>query len=242
MGDCNVPTLEELNAMTLQVGLVGSDGVVIASDRLMSQFEGSGFTQITTSKFLSGSDSVCCYAGDIVAQHAAYHVRDSNCRGDKEELRQTLIEAGNKAWRECGGPGGLSELGISRKVIVAFRNSPSPLWLLQIFKTSIANEVMDKVVAGDDKNTARHFSNNYVPYPPLPISKLINLAAHVVLVGGKENPSGVRGLEVVVIPRGESPIFLSKDQEDEMEQRFQRTDSSFGKRLTSPYTFRQNRP
>jgi len=231
-------TLEDLNSVTLQVGLVGQDGIIMASDRLMSQHEGSGFSRLRTSKFIQGRNSICCYSGDIIAEHAANNVRDLELTGDKEEIRQELRESGDKAWRDFGEPCGLSEFGFPRKVIVAIPTANSPLWLIEIYAQSTANPVYDRVVAGDDKNTARHFVNNYLPYPPPPISKLIRLAAHVVLMGAKENASGVGGLEVVAIPNGGSAIFLSSDKEQELAQGFDSVYHSINEMLLQPFDYR----
>jgi hypothetical protein len=217
------PIEEEVNAMTLQVGLVATDGVVLASDRLLGQFEGSGFSQVRTSKFLGSDRVLCCYSGDTVAEHAAYHIVSSEefpFPLEKEALRNALIAAGNKAWREIGMPAGLHEWAPTRKVLVALGGTIpfSQLWVVHVSPSTIANEVLDKVVAGDDRNTARHFLNNYVAWPPADMSHLVVIAAHTVLAGGRENPSGVGGLEVALVPKNGRPVFLPLDRERELER------------------------
>jgi hypothetical protein len=222
--------------MTLQIGIVAADGLVVASDRLQGAFEGSGYTTILTSKFLQGEDVLCCWSGDSVAERAANIVRSLNLSGrtKKEQIRSALIEAGNRAWLDIGAPAGWHEWQPTRKLIVAIWKSATPLWVMHVSPTTIANPVLDKVVIGDDKNTARHFANNYIPYPPPSRADLVLLASHVILTGALENPSGVRGLEIVTIPSGGEPLFGSSDQELELVRRSEAIRESIATMLSGP--------
>jgi len=93
------------------------------------------------------------------------------------------------------------------------------LVLLEVgLPSSVATQRRDRVVAGDAENTARHFINKYADRcQKLPVKQLIQLAAYAVFVAGEENPHGVRGVEVVVIHNGAPLVFLSKEQEQELE-------------------------
>jgi hypothetical protein len=231
--------IEALNSMTLQVGLLGSDGIVLASDRLVSQWEGAGFSQIRTSKMLQGDGVLCCYSGDLVSEHAANNIRSLRFAGGKEHVRDALKDAANRAWQDIGIPGELHEWQPTRKVIVALWRPALALWVVHVSPRSTANEVLDKVIAGDDKNTARHFFNNYVPYPPAPVDDLIGLAAHIVLTGGKENPSGVKWLEVAIVPKDGSPVFLSEEQEVDLERLSDDLDLTIKHKLSRPFCWRE---
>src|ERR1700704_2778983 len=125
------PSTEELNEMTFQIGLVGSDGIVMASDTLVQTFEGPGRSVSHRSKFLHGDGVVCCWSGDSVAEAAANIVRGMawhDISPDRESIREELKIAGSEAWVEMKD---LAEAypGVIRKVIVACHGM---LWVLEL--------------------------------------------------------------------------------------------------------------
>jgi hypothetical protein len=98
----SVENAEEGNAMTFQIGLVGSDGSVIASDTFLQQTEYGARSVGTISKFLSGQGVLCCWSGDSVAQHAASIVCGLNWPGippDKGSIEEEL----KARWRQSVG-------------------------------------------------------------------------------------------------------------------------------------------
>jgi len=234
------PSIEELKAMTLQIGLLGSDGRVIASDRRLNSKEGESYSRTRTSKFLHRESCVCCWSGDTMAEHAAQNVREINWTS-ATDVTAALIEAGNKAYKQRYGTqdDGTAWAPI-RKVIVACPDNS--LWGLNVLPVSTITPVQDVIVSGDSSNTARFFSNNYVPWPPRPIRDLIVMAAYVVLMGGKDNHWGVDGLEVVVIPNGVSPVFLSREQELQLEAAAKKIDSLISKRLLQSFDYQGRVP
>jgi hypothetical protein len=235
------PSREELNAMTFQVGLVGSDGLVIASDRLLQQIENGGRSASLSSKFLSGDAVICCWSGDSVAEHIANVVRGlswGDVSSERESVREMLKCAGDMALSEMEQDhmrkGWVMDLRVTRKVIVAFRDM---LWLLDVRSpASIANQVYDRVVAGDADNTARCFANKFaLGCQKRPVKELVRLAAYAVLAAGDENPHGVRKLEIVVIPKGNSPIFLASEHEQELEDLSNQLNISIAEHLFEPF-------
>ena len=235
--------VREINRMTLQVGLVGLDGSVIASDQCMQQFEGGIRCVMTSSKFHQGTGVVCCWSGDSVAEHAANAVRVVNWNdipGDKERIRAELIRIGDMTWemreqfyKEAGQS---LYLGIVRKVMVACHDS---LWLLELGRrSSIANACSDRIVAGDPQNSARFFVNRYAAgCEQRPISKLVFLAAHAVLMGHFENPGGISGLEVAIIPKGSDPFFLTSAEIKDLAILSEGLSQSIGERLLQPLDY-----
>jgi hypothetical protein len=208
-----MPTPEELNAMTLQVGLVGSDGIVLASDRLMQQIEQGARSTGTVSKFLYSDSVTCCWSGDSMAENAANKVWDLDWTS-VTDLRRQLVSIGKETKEECGRS---FEPGTAiRKVIVACHALPS-LWLLDLtWASPTVHERLDCVATGDSGNTCRHFLNRYAPGCEVrPVAELVRLAAYAVLVAGDENPRGIAGLEVVVVQNGKA-VFLTKEQEREL--------------------------
>lgn len=203
----------ERNAMTFQIGIAASDGIILASDTLLQQIEGMGWSRATMSKFLIRDRFACCWSGDIVAQTIAQqliHVSWSDL--DQESVRDELCRVADETVRQFQDA---VDYSIIRKVMVACHDQ---LWLLDILPVrSLANIVMDRVVAGDPKNTARHFPNRYADgcYHS-PLNRMILLAAHTILAAGRENPHGIDGLEMVVIRRNEAPEFIPKDRIDRL--------------------------
>jgi hypothetical protein len=234
-------TAEEQNAMTLQVGLVGIDGIVIASDRLLQQTDGLGGRSVSyISKFLQGEAVLCCWSGDSVSEHAANIIRDvkwSDVPREKEAVRAELKRLGNQAlaekeeaWKDAGQ----QPPQFVRKVIVGCHDT---LWLLEIqHPSSTANPFQDRVVAGDPANTSRHFMNKYADGSyQLPVTQLVTLAAYVVLQAAEEHPKGIGGLELVVLPKGGVPLFLNSEQENQLTQRCKRISLSIEGHLREPF-------
>jgi len=228
---------EELNRMTLQVGLVGKDGIVMASDRRMWEYEEGSGSVGNVSKFLTAPGMVCCWSGDGLAIHAAYALRDLDWRdipNDKDAIRDALRKAAIETRKEYVEY--RSKLNqevneaVVRKVLVVCHDQ---LWILNLgFPRPTAEQSLDRAVAGDSRNTCRHFINKYaVNCTELPIDRLITLAAYTVLVAADENPEGVGGLEVVTIPTGAKPVFLSGAAEKDLVKACRYVDDNIRERL-----------
>src|SRR2546430_3554412 len=191
-----------------------------------------------TSKFRHDNGFVCCWSGDNVAQFAAANIcklkLQDKLKGTPEQrremIRKQLQEAGTNAWKQVFGRQiTVGTNGTIRKVIAACPDGS--LWLLEFrSRFPMANPKYDRGVAGDIGNSAALFINNYLPLGeaplPLPLRRLIFAAAHAVLVGAIENPSGIRGIEVAVIPKDGPPIFLTPKQEEKLKRRSDRLSQS----------------
>lgn len=236
------PLTEELNEMTLQVGIIGSDGTVIASDRLVTSFEGGSFSLGHSSKFESSKSVVCCWSGDQPAIYAANYIRDIEWETIHD--RETkLKECGNRAWQTVFGSSALPTIqrGTARKVLVSFAADCS-LWELEVSGYSLLQPVQNVAVVGDIRTTAKHFTNNYVPKSPATITELIPLAAHTILAAGRENNIGVGGIEVAILARGKTPYFLTREQELQLEALSNSIHASLGKQLLQPFDYRPVTP
>ena len=239
------PSAEELNAMTLQVGLVGSDGIVLASDRLVQVYENGSRSVTRTSKFLHGADALCCYSGDSVSEQTAYEIRDHDWSTvdsrDMEAVRSVLRDLGNAGYNKAQALYGVLP-GIVRKVLAVHSDQ---LWLLTISaqNTSLANQVLDRAVAGDIENTSRYFMNKYANQcESSSVSELIRLAAYTILAAGEENPHGVGGLELYAIPTGKRSILLSAAQEQELGTWFKKTAAFIQKKFATPFNYLRQTP
>src|SRR5205814_871985 len=187
------------------------------------QYENGSRSVSRSSKFLQCPRALCCFSGDSISEQAAYGIKDHDWNaadsGDMEAVRSILREIGNAAYNNAQALY-VTLPGIVRKVLAVHSDQ---LWLLTISgqNTSLANRVLDRSVAGDIENTSRYFMNKYANWCNLrPITELIRLAAYTILAAGEENPHGVGGLEVYVIPAGQRPILLSAAREQELEAWF----------------------
>lgn len=233
------PSTEELNRMTLQVGLDGENGLVITSDRLLQQFEGGGKSiDRRFSKFFSAPGLTCCWSGDTIAEHTANSIRRVWMEHPfaKSAVQNELQHAGDISWAEhealAERRGHPLNLGVTRKVIVACHDE---LWLLEVCRPRSLAHSRSRVVAGDAENTACHFINKYGTDPNLPVSRLITLAAYAVIVAGDENPTGISGLEIAVIPKGAEVFFLTAEQEKALEGRCRAIAENIGEQLLRPF-------
>lgn len=235
------PPKEELNRMTLQVGLVGIDGIVIASDRLLQQWEtdgsNSGYSLSLTSKFEQGNGFISCASGDKLSELVSSNICKVTWDVIKHDVRAELKAVANATWENFVDAQYLSPA--TRKIIVVCPDRSA--WVIDASSSNaaFANRIYNKVVAGDVKNTARHIINNYLPNDQsplqLPVSKLIVPAAHAILMGGRENPSGVGGLEVAIVPNDGQPMILSLEREREITAISERIYRQTKKLLLQPF-------
>src|ERR1700722_1830551 len=131
--------------MTLQVGLVGRDGIVLASDRLLNIREAGDFTTTRSSKFFHDEDVACCWSGDETAKFAAYFIREVDWKISISRDRE-LRDCGDRAWKHVYGTSFVPKAQIApRKVLVAFPSDVS-LWELDLSSIPIVIPVKDKIV------------------------------------------------------------------------------------------------
>lgn len=226
-------SVEEQNEMTLQVGLVGSDGIVIASDRQVSDLSHGGRGLTESSKIQQYDGVVCCWSGGYPAARAVDCMRDIQW-GTIGNRGNALRECGKRAWGNSGRSHGAD------RVLAAF--SDGELLDLTVSDVCGVTPISDQVVNGDRFSTARHLATMYTPKKRPEIQHLIFLAAHIVLMAGRENPAGIAGLQVAVIPRGAPPILLTESQENELKTLSDSIHARLGKELLQPFDFRSVAP
>jgi hypothetical protein len=225
-----------------QLSLIGRFWVS-PKDRLEQAFESTARSPLRTSKFLRGVTSLCCYAGDDTSKLAAYDIQatdwsDLKFTDDFEEIRSTLRLIGNSRYNIMEERNGGVSMPAVRKVLAFICNQ---LWVLSINgkNTSTADQVFDKAVSGDIINTCRYFTNKYANNCYVsPVCDLIRLAAYVVLAAGEENPYGVGGLEIYVVPHGKLPVALSVSQEEDLAAWFKAATLSIKAELSQPFNYR----
>lgn len=201
--------------MTFQVGLIGTDGYVLASDTKLLQIGGEAERQFrsssTTTKlaFNKEKGTAWCLAGDrvvILAEHKFSELL-KNTNGDFSEIPDLLKKAGKNAWRESfnGASSTRDRIGYQRRMTVVKSDGTKHLgWTLDIFETPDCQVFKDKTISGDAANLASFLTECFYPSPGRSVEQLKTLAAMTVLFGGRLNPTGVGGLEMVICKNGET--------------------------------------
>lgn len=190
--------------MTMQVGMVGTDGILIASDTrwmndppLLNQTTGSRLT-FSSSKIAINREK------GIVATYAR------NMEVSRDVAIQVL-ELEEKEWEypirsiEAIGERALKSRGARKDAhcLIAFARPILRLFLFYLATTSsgepvaVCQEMQETAFAGDNVNSAIFWSDQY--YRKMPIERLVPLAAHLVLTAGKLNTATIGGLEIVLL-------------------------------------------
>jgi hypothetical protein len=205
--------------MTFQVGIVATDGVILASDTRVTQIEGqAAFSTAEGQRLFSDSWKIVvyddaprlayCWAGDQLQTRIAHDFGDS-VRKQKttltfQEIREVLTRNATSAlsalypgypFQLPQGTQALPRKHTGGSVLAAY---PGPsgveLWKLRVDNVVDAFTVRDKTAAGDMVNPAVFFLEKY--YRPSTIEKLLPLAAHTILMGSALSSSAVNGLEI----------------------------------------------
>src|SRR5579872_3703046 len=134
---------EETDKMTMQIGLLGSDGLVLASDRQITDLEHGSRSTCISSKFEFSDNMACCWAGGAPAQWAARLIRRRDWSGTKDK-REMLTECGEEAWKAVMRGG-------THKVLAGF--SDGSLFELVVSNRCNTVPVHTKQVTGDVYNT-----------------------------------------------------------------------------------------
>jgi hypothetical protein len=177
---------EEL-PMTLQIGLVGREGIVLASDRCRIMIQNGARQTSQVSKYVLSAKHVFAYAGDDVAEEIANQLSvalDADPNGNPCQIGQIKVKNLGKPI-----PNPCAVIGIAQ----------GQLWHLSFGMGRYSGTpIVDKVVTGDSVNPAIFFSERYYPDLQDNFEGLKKLAAHVIRVGGVLNPAGVQGLEMLL--------------------------------------------
>jgi hypothetical protein len=175
----------------MQVGMVGTDGVLIASDKRWMERSGTVWNTYNTSKFvldhekgLAISCANCMVTAEVIANRII--LSDDWVAGYWQIARDAIASSGTGRDAHC--------------LIASAKPSPR-LFSLQIVNTPrglepVCKAIEDKRFAGDDKNPAIYWAERY--YALRPIEELVPIAAYMILAASKLNPAGIDGLEIVL--------------------------------------------
>lgn len=203
-----------MNRMTLLVGMVGIDGIVLAADKCMIEFgkaeneypDRAGIRKIVP---LEEHKVTYAFAGDsiTVAVGKDLTARLENKTFDFTNIETSLVEIAKASRNEeiakrmyTATP---VDANIRRCLLIVFYGhqvSTPQLWKLVIEHDSSAWPVSGSVVGGARSNGARFFEC-YFQYGQS-IEKLKRLAAHIILTGKKVDSLCIDGLDMVVFDAG----------------------------------------
>lgn len=205
------PSSEEI-PMTLQIGLLGSDGVVLASDTLVVKTlsEDEDLQPVDPIHVHQHEDKVVLNATQKVALAWA---------GNKpsREFIHSILDAFEIAWgkdypdlSDLCKAAWQQEEGSRQSVLIDCTLIVAKSGERGLYKATFSRGRMDilqkrenlmlsGVVAGHEANSACFITQRYLPKDELaPIRVLVRLAAHYIRMGAKINPHGIGGLSIHV--------------------------------------------
>ena len=223
--------------MTMQVGMVGTDGILIASDTKWSNSPllynrgwaggrhsyNSPKIKINHEKGIAIScardmEFACLVADTIIAEldesHFVYPVPVMEAIG-RRRLATAQAERNHAQF------------------LVALMRPQTQLFLFQFATVNgewgpLCQKMESWAIAGDNVNPAIYWPERY--YEKRPIDELVSLAAYTVVAAGKLNNAAISGLEIVQI-RASEIKRLSDDSIRQLELSANHWDMDFGHTL-----------
>jgi hypothetical protein len=206
---------------TFQVGIAGTDGIILASDTRVTKIEGQRpYSTDAGQRVLSASPKIIiyddeprlayCWAGGEtqtrIAGDVARSIRGEKIVIEENRMRELLSAAGHSALSATypGYPNQLPQgtLELPRRhsagsVIIAYSGMREvELWKLSLDLVPDPCRIMNNTAAGDAVNPGIFFMQKY--YEKIEIDRLLPVAAHTVLMCSAMNKTGIDGLEIVV--------------------------------------------
>lgn len=234
------PLIEDDLPMTMQVGMVGSNGIVLASDRrwnmraaLSGRSWGTGEHGLSSTKIKIDEVlgvAVCCAADMIPATTLADNILAAVKERGIDDLSTTAKDV---ASMRIPNP----EASNPPHCLLVLKGTPPRLFDLFYISSGDGKvvpqclEVDDVGIAGHTTNAALYWAQRYLKIiPKLPIERLIPLAAHLVVSAGFINPGGISGLEMIYC---DATGFhrLSKDENRELESKAEEWDKRIGEMI-----------
>jgi 20S proteasome alpha/beta subunit len=226
-------TLRKMRRMTLIVGAVGKDGIVLAADINAVEFsETDGIFDdvmgIAKIDHLAVHHVAVGFAGDGISERFGSRLRaflDRNASAPFDI--KTSLEAVATESMTSVSSGGNARL--PRRILAVFYGEqvgehPQLWWVdLKPAGTSDVRRIKDMAVVGAQGNPARFFRKYYDSSAP--ITKLAQLSAHIVLAGHKWD-NLINGLEVALISRQSGYRELSESEKEEIKANYKKLDNS----------------
>lgn len=229
--------------MTFQIGLIGSDGIVLASDLQITHAPlGIVSTHKTRKIIYNQTPSIAyCWSGNEypgeIAQRFILSQDSADIRGALEDAAWAVFESqfgfsylGAGARRSDLPDGGGSLLAlIPHDGIVS-------LWQVTYGKQICVDEILDKAISGATRNAAAAFQQMYYR-ENLKLEQLMPLAAHSVFMAGTVDPYFISGLEMLTWKYGETePCLATSRQIQELKNDYEKLYALISQEIIRPVT------
>ncbi len=187
-----LPSAEDLERMTFQVVLLGSDGLVVASDRMVSYVTpgtpgvGHSVQRGLEGKFKKSDDGslICFFAGGPDAQDIARRI-STECLPTAPELQwESRLQ---RVAEDFPRP---IQASLSDEILVVRRDTPSAVWLVVKSgdQRASVSKISDQRCLGD--NSPARFLPGHL-WSRTTIQELKTLAILTLSYAQQENPSAV---------------------------------------------------
>jgi hypothetical protein len=228
------PYCEEVPT-TFQVGIVCSDGILLASDQKVT-YSGGYRNSANSLKIRYKDGNIACCAGggpypDMAAESAINDYREQQHADDIGEFMDRLCkEAMDVAKNDHEVPD--SELNRQQGTILIAQRvaKKTALWRVDVqtrgSRSHRIARIRDRCFSGDEANSACFFTERYRGQSWLrPMDDLLFLAAHTVYMANKVNQTGVDGLDILLCRDGNEPFeFVARGKIDELARRSEELD------------------
>jgi 20S proteasome alpha/beta subunit len=217
------PRIEEDVPMTLHVGLVGRDGIVLAGDKQIITTEMFASTSVSSKiKIDSAKRIAVAWARDEIADTIASEILNhGEVLEDESELRKLARETYSNSLNDWDKPNLRAEL------LVVSQRHLNKIFYLEVAESHCTmRRVEDKFFIGRSASPACYLTERY--YEKTSVSQLTSLAAHTILAAGHLHPMGIKGLEIVKCTQDgvsrvpESAITLLEEEEEKNGAEFRR--------------------
>lgn len=206
--------------MTMQFGLVGTDGIALVSDTHMYDENGEIRTTSNASKFRLNQQGTIAtaWAMKSTGQRVAKAILRQMVEDSKNPER-SLEQIAEEEWHKVADKR-LSQL------LVALRTPRPRLFAISLSDTNVmAREIESKVTAGDEQNAAIYFVERY--YKKCPVRQLALIAAHAVLLAAELSNGTIGGLDIRLC-QPDGFYHLSTDSRGALEAQVQELDGHLG--------------
>lgn len=196
--------------MTFQIGLVGTDGIVLASDRKSIFYEPVWHSSLNTKIATDESKGFAvAWAGQEIATIIGRQILKEFNPENRTDFIFPLESLARRVIEERKQNYQYADL-LEGQVTLVMQSDLTNFHVLEIFAGEpLCHVSNDKRIMGDKGNAAIYFAQAY--YRKASTSELLKLAAQTVVSAGRLNPSGIEGLQILLCTRGGFQ-FVPEDQ------------------------------
>jgi len=211
----------KLRRMTILVGMIGSDGIILAADQarvrpvanetqMDDKMLGRKITHFEKHRvaYAVAGDDITDLFGDVLLE--SLNAGSLDFGGQMEQSLRVMVEKKivqfQQAMQNLGGE-------VERTLLVVFYGpqvSEQQLWRLRIRAGPAASRIAGSTIAGAIGNSARFFDSYYKPN--LPVRTLLPLASHIVLTGHRIDSLMVEGLDIATFDSNGFRFFTEEEK------------------------------